>query len=236
MCRHLAWLGEPRIARPRSCSSRGRRCCGSPTQPRRQRHGAAQRRRLGRRLLRPRPARARPLALGPPAVDRRLVRLGGAGAALGVRAGRRPLGDRRACRPTRAPPRRSPTAAGCSRTTAGSTGAVLPARPRRRVGRATPRCSPPTSSPRGPDAARRDRPRGRRRSTPPPGSTCCSPTARRILATTWGDPLRYLVDTRRRRCVASEPWDDDPALDRRTRPTPARGRPRDGVAVTPLEG
>ena len=56
----------------------------------------------------------------------------------------------------------------------------------------------------------------------------------RILATTWGDPLSYLVEPDGV-VVASEPYDDDP----RWVDVPDRHlleATRDGVAVTALEG
>ena len=46
----------------------------------------------------------------------------------------------------------------------------------------------------------------------------------RILATTWGDTLSYLV-TADGVVVASEPYDDDPGLGRRARPAPASTSP-----------
>ena len=49
----------------------------------------------------------------------------------------------------------------------------------------------------------------------------------RILGLTWGDPASYLV-LPDGVVVASEPWDDDPRLGGRPRPTPDRGDPRRG--------
>ena len=75
------------------------------------------------------------------------------------------------------------------------------------------RCWPPTCSPPGPRRALGEpssrevaaaRPRAR-------GSTCCSPTATAVVATTWGDSLSVPRRADDGMLVASEPWDDDPA-------------------------
>ena len=174
-----------------------------------------------------RAARAGALALGPAAVGRRVVRLGRAGAARRARAGGRPLGHRRACRWTRPPPRRSPTAAGCSRTTAGSTATVLPAAPRRRVGLRLRACSPPTCSPPGPSAWRET---VREVAAPRPGGVA-QPAAHRRRAGSSASPGATRSATSSSDdgvVVASEPWDDDPRwVDVPDRP-PDRGDPGRG--------
>ena len=96
----------------------------------------------------------------------------------------------------------------------------------------TPPYSPPTSSPQGPDhlgkivteVARLD---------PAARLSLLLTDGSRVLATTWGDPLSYLVEPDGL-VVASEPFDDDP----RWVDVPDRHLlevTRDAVAVTPLE-
>ena len=211
MCRHLAWLGAPRTRRRRSCSSRRARAAApvlraAPAEARRWSTPTA-----GASASTPRPApvparwrSARPLW------GDAVVRLGGPRAALRARCSPRCARRPSACRWTRPPPRRSPTGAGCSRTTAASTRAALPGAADGRVGRATPPCWPRTSSRRGPAARRRHacatvaaRRPGR------PAERCCSPTASGSSASPGATTLSYLVEPDGV-VVASEPWDDDP--------------------------
>ena len=241
MCRHLAWLGEPAHRRRAGARARARAAAAvlpAATPAAR----PAQRRRLGRR------ASSRPAGPSRCAGARRkplwgdaVVRLGGAGAAAPAACWRRCAPRRSGCRWTRAPPRRSPTAAGCSPTTAGSTApccrlATTPSRC------ATPPSSPPTSSPRAPTRS------ARRCARSPPStrrrrSTCCSPTAPGSSRSTWGDPLSYLVEPDGV-VVASEPYDDDPRwvdvpdrhlLEVTRRDDPRRHRDRTGELMPTTE-
>ena len=211
MCRHLAWLGRAAHARRARARARRTACCAQSYAPAPAGARPDQRRRLGRRASTPQagaePARwrsARPLWSDASFASVAPV------LSLGLRARGRPLGHRRACRSTRAPRRRSPTAAGCSRTTAGSTGRscrshaeaesvcdsallaahVFAARP----GRASASSSSSVARPR---PRRPAEPAAHRR------RSACS-------ATTWGDTLCYLVEPRTACVVASEPYDDDP--------------------------
>ena len=101
MCRHLAWLGAPRSVAVAGARPAVRAAApvlrAAPAEARRWSTPTA-----GASASSTRPATGAPLALGPAAVGRRLVRLDRAGAAVGRGAGRGALGDGRACRWTRA--------------------------------------------------------------------------------------------------------------------------------------
>ena len=237
MCRHLAWLGEPRtLASLVLVPEHG--LLRQSYEPRRQSHGIDERRRLGRGLPRPRPPRPTgPLALLATAVERRVVRLRGAGAAR--RVGRSPPSapPRRACRPTRAPPRRSPTAGWLLSHNGRVDRACLPA-----YADAESVCDSAVLAAHVfasgvdrvadtvADVAARD-----------PGARLSLLLADpdRILAVTWGDPLSYLVEPDGV-AVASEPWDDDPRWvdvpdHHHLEVTRPHGATAARITVTPLE-
>ena len=233
-----AWPGTrldvqaPRLARRAahaspSWSSSRVRALRQSYEPRRQRARADERRRLGRRLLRPRtaPSRcagARPGRCGATPRSPRWRRLIAAGCVLAaVRSATVGHADRRERRgavhrrPLAALAQRPASTGPCCRPTPRPSRSCDSARPRRA------RLRP------GPGPARRDRHRGGRRSTRRPGSACCSPTApaswRRHLGRPAELPRRARRGRRGQRALRRRP-----ALGRRTRPTPAGGDPRPG--------
>ena len=215
------WPGTPDVPAPglpgRAALAR-RRCCSSPPHallrqawaPRRQRHGLvnADGWGVGWHV----PGRSEPVRAGARrdrcGATRRSPRVAPA-AARRLRAGRGPLRDGghadrrdRGRAVHRRPWLFSPQRPGRP------LGACL-ARPRRRVGRATPRCLAAHVFAEGPDQAGGDGRVEVAARDPAPGSTCCSPTAPGSSATTWGDTLSHLVADDGV-VVASEPYDDDP--------------------------
>src|SRR3954453_8481105 len=181
------------------------------------RHG--QRRRLGGRVLRARPRGAGALALGPPAVGRRLVRVAGPGDLLGLRAGRRPLRDRRhADRGERhRPVHRRPLAALAQRpgeprgAAAGAGGGVH--RRQRPAGRDGLR---PVPGGAGPDRSRGRRPRPRRAAEP--AGDRRHPAAGHHVGRHALGP-----DDRGRHRAGQQTVGRRPGVDRRARPAPGRG-------------
>ncbi len=137
MCRHLAWLGAPRSLGELLLQPEHGLLVQSYA-PRRQRHGRMNADGWGVGFFAAGAAGAGPLAVEPAAVERCVLRVGGAGDLRRPACWPRCARPRPECRSTRPPPRRSSPAGGCCRTTASSTGRCS-ARIRPRSRCATPR-------------------------------------------------------------------------------------------------
>ena len=206
MCRHLAYLGPARslgdlLLEPEHGLLR------QSYAPRRQRHGLMNADGWGVGFYAAaRARRARPLAVQPAAVGRRLVRLGGPGDLRRLRAGRRPLGhpgmpaDETAAAPFQS-----------GRWLLSHNGtvdrALLGPHPERSRC-ATPPSSPPTCSTPAPSGPASSSPHLGRRD-PAARLNLLLTDGQRILATRWNDTLSVLR-TDDSVVVASEPYDDDP--------------------------
>ena len=145
MCRHLAWLGAPRSLGDLLLDP-GTRAAGAVIRPAPAANGLMNADGWGVGVLLGRPAGARALALEPAAVDRRVVRVGGAGDLLALRAGRGALGHGRDAdrRDGGRAVQSRPVAAVAQRASWTAAGARPAPAPRSR--RATPRCSRRTCS------------------------------------------------------------------------------------------
>ena len=229
LCRHLAWLGEPARC-PRWCWTRRSGCCGSPTQPRRQRRGLLNADGWGVGFFTPgrtAPVRwrsARPLwsdasfaSVAP------VLRSGAVVAAVRSATVGMPIDESAA----------APFTDGRLAALAQRSGGPLGAAARHDAESV---CDSALLAAHVFAEGVDQSPRRCRRS-PPPTRRLAEPPAHRpgrILAVTWGDPI--LPHRARRRGRGERALDDDPALGRRAGPAPARvaGATRD-VTVTPLE-
>ena len=222
--------------------------------PRRQRHGDGQRRRLRRRLVRRRrtdgpgrpPATGGPGRSGPTRHFADLARVVRSGALLAaVRVGHAPAptpdeARRGAVRAERwlfshngARDRLAAARAAALAAALPAADAAAPGGPQRlRAGVGAARCAGCAGASTAGEALADAGPRGRG-GRPAARSTCCSPTARTIAATAWGDTLWYRRrarrGARRLRAVRRRP----PALAGGPGPHPARGDAAPDVRCSP---